>query len=225
MQLSVPISVKKLTLHRLNVVFEELNAQSKKSGTLFFDDVSSTAKNISNVPSDIKRDRYLTISTKGFFMHKVRMSAGFRFDLAKAHTGAFIGDISMDTLRNTIVNPVAQPLGLFYIKKGEMQSGSAHVEGNDSTIKATVTFKYTDLHINPLKKAADKNRLKKKTFTSLFANAFLIKNSNPQKGNDLRKPSFSVNRGKNSNFFSFVWTSVLTGILKTIGIPVKSVLK
>lgn len=108
-----------------------------------------------------------------------------------------------------------------------MQSGSAHLEGNDFTIKGTVAFSYTDLHIDPLKihKGNDDSKLKKKTFTSLFANTFLIKNSNPKKGNDSRKPAFSVDRRNNSNFFSFIWASVLIGILKTIGIPVKFVLK
>jgi hypothetical protein len=146
--------------------------------------------------------------------------------MSKVHSGAFTADIFMDTLRKDIVNPVAGPLGLFYVKKGEMESGTAHLEGNDLTIKGTVSFDYTDLHIDPLKKSkGDESKLKKKTFTSLFANAFVIKNSNPEKGNDLRKPVFSVARGNNTNFFSFVWASVLTGVLKTIGIPVKFVLK
>ena len=106
-----------------------------------------------------------------------------------------------------------------------MQKGIAHLEGNDFAAKGTVALNYTDLHIDPLKK--DKNddgKLKKKTFTGLFANTFLIKNSNPRKGNDLRQPGFTVERGKHSNFFSLIWFSILTGILKTIGIPVKLVL-
>jgi hypothetical protein len=99
------------------------------------------------------------------------------------------------------------------------------LEGNDFIIKGTVALSYTDLHIDPLKKNKnDEGKLKKKTFTSLFANTFLIKNSNSGKGNDLRQPKFSVERGKHSNFFSFIWFSILTGILKTIGIPVKLVL-
>jgi hypothetical protein len=226
MKMPVPISVKKVTLHHYNVAFEELNADSKKSATVFFDNVSGTATNITNDRSDIKKARYLTVKTKCLFMHKVPLSTRFKFDLANAHTGAFTADIFMDTLRNTIINPVAQPLGLVDVKTGEMQSCIAHFEGNDFTIKGTVAFKYTDLRLDPLKKnKGDDKKLKKKPLTSFFANTFVIKKSNPENGSDLRKPSFSVDRGKNSNYFRFVWVSVLTGILKTIGIPVKSVLK
>ena len=158
-------------------------------------------------------------------MHKVPLTGNFKFDLAKVHSGTFTANLFMDTLQKELINPVAQSLGLFLVKKGEMQSGSAHLQGNDFTINGTVAFRYTDLHVDPLKKKKDDDKLKKKTFTSLFANTFLIQNSNPGKGNDLRKPQFSVNRADNSNFFSFVWASVLTGILKTIGVPVKAVLK
>ncbi len=225
MAMPAPVSVMKLKLHHLNVSYEEYNPDSKQTGTVFFDNISGTANNITNIPAEIKRQRYLTLMAKGLFMHTVPMSAKFRLDLSKVRTGEFTADIFMDTLNNTVINPVAAPLGLFIVRKGQMQKGVAHLEGNDFTIKGTVALNYTGLHIDPLKK--DKNddgKLKKKTFTSLFANTFLIKNSNPGRGNELRQPAFSVDRGKHSGFFNFIWFSILTGILKTIGIPVKLVL-
>jgi len=225
MAMPVPVSVMKLALHHFNVSFEEYNPDSKESGTVFFDNINGNAGNISNIPAEIKKARYLTLNAEGLFMHKVPIKARFRLDLVKSRTGEFTADIVIDTLNNTIVNPVAEPLGLFSIRKGQMQRGIAHLEGNDFAAKGTVALNYTDLHIDPLKK--DKNddgKLKKKTFTGLFANTFLIKNSNPRKGNDLRQPGFTVERGKHSNFFSLIWFSILTGILKTIGIPVKLVL-
>jgi len=226
MDIPVPVSVTKLTLHSLNVSFEEFNPDTKKSATTFFDNINGTANNISNVTSEIRKAKYLTLNATGLFMHKVPMTGKFSLDLSKTRTGEFTADVFMDTLNNTIVNPVAEPLGLFSIRKGQMQRGSAHLEGNNFTIKGTVALSYTDLHIDPLKKNKDDTgKLKKKTFTAFFANTFLIKNSNPGKGNDLRQPKFSVDRAKHSNFFSFIWVSILTGILKTIGIPVKLVLK
>ena len=225
MSIPVPVSVKKLSLHHLRVSFEEFNPDSKESGTAFFDNINGTAKNISNVRGEIKKGRYLTMNAKCLFMNKIPMAASFRFDLSRYRTGEFTADIFMDTLNNTVVNPIAKPLGLFRVRTGQMQRGSAHLEGNDFTIKGTAALNYTNLHIDPLKKNKNnEGKLKKKTFTGLFANIFLIKNSNPAKGNDLRQPAFIVSRGKHSNFVSFVWFSILTGILKTIGIPVNLVL-
>src|SRR6185312_12277294 len=116
------------TMHDYNVAFEELSDKSKKTGTLFFADLNCTANNISNVPSEIKKDRYLTVKTKCLFMHKVPLTGNFKFDLAKVHSGTFTADLFMDTLQKELINPVAQSLGLFLVKKGEMQSGSAHLQ-------------------------------------------------------------------------------------------------
>ena len=86
-------------------------------------------------------------------------------------------------------------------------------------------MQYSDLHITPLKKdKEEKGKLKSKSFTSFFANAVLIKNENSP-GKNFRSPVFMVTRDHHANFFNLIWTSVLTGILKTIGIPVKLVIK
>jgi hypothetical protein len=224
--MGIPVSVKKLSLQALNIAFEEFNPDSKSSGTISFDDIHGTAHNISNLNSDIRKAKFLSLDAKGLFMRKVPMAGKFTFDLSKGRTGDFIADFFMDTLNNTTINAAAETLGLFTIRTGQMQGGSAHLEGNNSTVNGNLTLRYTNLHIDPLKDInGEPGKLKKKTVTSIFANIFLIKNSNPSKNNVLRQPTFSVARGNHSNFFSFFWAAILTGILKTIGIPVKLVLK
>jgi hypothetical protein len=87
-------------------------------------------------------------------------------------------------------------------------------------------MKYSNLHITPLKKDNDqKGNFKNKSLTSFFANKFLIKDNNNGVGKDFRKPDFYVKRVNHPNFFNLTWKSILTGILKTIGIPVKLVIK
>jgi hypothetical protein len=109
------------------------------------------------------------------------------------------------------------------IKRGEMQQGDVHVEGNNSKIDGKILFYYKDLHIIPLKEDSSDSGLKRKHLKSFFANSFVIKNANPE--GTLRSPSFEVARDHHENFISFIWTSIMTGLLKTIGIPVKLVMK
>ena len=165
------------------------------------------------------------MAAKGLFMHSVPFTAKFKLDLLKYHTGEFTADVRLDTLEKTTINTISEPLSLFSVKKGQMKQVTAHVEGNNFKKKGTIALHYTDLHITPLKKdSGDNGKLQKKTFTSFFANTFLIKNSNPKNG-EMRQPEFSVDRGKHKSFFNFIWVSILTGVLKTIGIPVKLLLK
>jgi hypothetical protein len=226
LKIRLPLSVAKLIVHHLDVAYEEVNPAIKKSATVFFDDINAVITHVSNIPAEIRQSRYTTLSGKGLFMHKVPMKATMRLDLSKPRTGEFSADVEMDTLNNSTINPVAETLALVTIKKGEMQKATAHLSGNNFTIKGTMAFNYSDLNITPLKKDSGADgKLKKKTFTSFFANTFLIKNSNPSRGKTLRQPAFTADRGKHPNFFNFLWVSLLTGMLKTIGIPVKLVLK
>ncbi len=80
---------------------------------------------------------------------------------------------------------------------------------------------YDDLHITPLKPDDnDSSKLKKKSVMSFFANKFFIKNANPSHGDTPRYSEVIVQRAHNG-FFNFVWKTILTSILKTVGIPLK----
>ena len=104
-----------------------------------------------------------------------------------------------------------------------MQEGSVHIDGDNLNASAKLSMSYTDLHIDPLKDADENGKLKKKHASSLIANV-LIKNSNPAKAGALRQPEYTISRAHSANFFSMLWKATETGILKTIGVPVKLVI-
>ena len=224
MKIPIPVSVTNLTLKHVNVSYEEYNPDAKQGAITYFDNINGQINYASNISADIKKYPVANFSGSGLFMHHIPMSARFTFDLSKYKTGEFTADVHMDTLDNVTVNPLAEPLGLFSIKSGQMQQGTAHIEGNNFNAKCKLAISYTGLHINPLKKADENGQLKKKHVTGFIANVFLIKNANPVKGKELRQPDFSVERDHHGNFFNMIWITILTGILKTIGIPVKLVI-
>ena len=224
MKVDIPVSVNELSMQHINVAFEEYNPDARASGVAFFDFVKSRFTNVSNIPSEINKRPIATFTGSGLFMHHIPFNAHLTFNLAKYKTGEFTADIHMDTLDNATINPLAEPLGLFSVKSGQMQQGTAHMKGTDSGSNASIALSYRDLHIKPLKKANESGELKKQHIRGFIANVFLVKNANPLRGNDLRQPSYSVPRDHHMNFFSLVWVTVLTGILKTIGIPVNLVI-
>jgi hypothetical protein len=110
-------------------------------------------------------------------------------------------------------------LGLFSVKRGTKQKASANIEGNNLTARGKIIMIYNDLHISPLKTDED-NNLRKKSVMSFLANTFYIKNENPTKGDAPRSADIVVKRD-NQSFFGFIWEVMLTGILETIGVPLK----
>jgi len=219
MMIPQPVSVAELRIHHLKVVFTQYNPATRSMGTATFNNINGVAKHITNIPAEIKRSPVTLLSAKGLFMNKVPISVSFKFDLAKVKTGQFAADVRMDTLDNLIINPIAEPLGRFTVKKGKMQQGIAHVDGDNYNLHGTLELYYDDLHITPLKSDSSNGQLKRDHLKSLLANTIYIKNENPQ-GGELRKPEYVVVRDHHLNFVSYIWATIMTGVLKTIGVPV-----
>jgi hypothetical protein len=220
----VPVLVSELKFHHLKVIYLQYNPETRSTGTAIFTSINGYAQHITNIPAEIKRSRYTVLSASGLFMNKVPLTARFKFDLLKQRTGQFTADVHMDTLNKNIINPIAEPLGRFNVKSGQMQEGTVHLEGDNYNLHGTINFYYTDLHITPLKTDSANGGLRKSHLKSFFANIIFIKNANPQ-GTELRQPAFTVGRDHHENFVAYIWSTIVTGLLKTVGIPLKLVKK
>jgi hypothetical protein len=224
MMIPVPVLVSELNFHGLKLVLQQYNPETRSTGMVTCTNINGAARHITNIPDEIRRLPYTSLTAKALFMNKAAMTVRFKFNLAKYQSGQFSADVNMDTLNKITINPIAEPLGRFTVKNGQMQQGTAHVEGDNFNLHGTVEIFYTDLHITPLKSDSTHGELKKNHLKSFFANTVFIKNENPH-GNDLRQPAVTVGRDHHQNFVAYIWTAILTGLCKTIGIPVKLVVK
>ena len=224
MMIPVPVLVDELKFNHLKVIYEQYKPDTKASGTSVFTSVNGNARHITNIPAEIKRSGYTVLSASGLFMNKVPLTATFKFDLVRQRSGHFYSDIHMGTLDKEIINPIAESLGPFTVKRGQMQEGTVKIEGDNSDLNAIMDFHYTDLHITPLKPDSTSDGFKKKHVTSFLANKILIKNDNPN-GGRLRQPSYTLGRDHYDNFVSFIWHTIVAGLLKSVGLPVKLVME
>jgi hypothetical protein len=224
MMIPQPVSVTELQFHSLKVVFTQYNPETKSLGTATFNNINGVARHITNIPSEIKRSPSTSLFAKGLLMNKVPLSVSLKFDLSRAKTGQFSGEVEMDTLDKNIVNPIAEPLSRFTLKRGQMQQGIIHVEGDNYNLHGAIKFYYNDLHITPLKSDSSNGQLTRAHMKSLLANSIYIKNENPQ-GGEFRNPEYMVVRDHHLNFVSYIWATIMTGILKTIGVPVSLALE
>ena len=224
MMIPVPVLVSELNFHGLKLVLRQYNPETRSTGMVTCTNINGAARHITNIPDEIRRVPYTSLTANALFMNKVPLTVRFKFNLANYQSGQFSVDVNMDTLNKITINPIAEPLGRFTVKNGQMQEGTAHVEGDNFNLHGTVEIFYTDLHITPLKSDSTHGGLKKNHLKSFFANTLLIKNENPP-GNDLRQPTVTVGRDHHQNFVAYIWTAILTGLCKTIGIPVKLVVK
>ena len=220
MRIPIPIYISKMRLVNSNLYYSEYNPGMSKTGTISINNISGSITNITNMPEKIRRNEWLTIKGSGIFMHKVPLTNGFQFNLAKFKTGDFTMDLDIKAMDSTILNPISVPMGEFMIKKGSIQRGIAHVKGNNFKATGNGLLLYKDLYLVGLKqKNNEPGKIKKKSLLSFLGNLLLIKNANPSRGDPPRYKQFESIRGPHTTFMSLVWKTIYIGILKTIGLP------
>lgn len=221
MKLPIKIHINKLTVGDLDVVYEEFNKASGEKGKLEITGMRGTITNLTNMPQVIRSNRYMLVQASGMLMHIAPAELSLRFDLANYQAGNFSAGLSINKdFDGTLVNPVAEPLGMFLVKRGNFRKLDSHISGNNFGASGTVLFLYDNLHVTPLERNKNGEGLNKKNFTSFLGNALLIRDQNPVKNGEEKSAPGSFQR-HSGTFFNLIWKTTFTGILKTTGAPQK----
>ncbi len=221
MQAPLSVNIQKLSTKNFNVAYEEYSPQSKQSGTVTFNKIAAVITNITNIGAQIKSHPTSNCSATALFMNKVPLTAQFTFALPKGKAGAFSSRFHMGSFSNSVINPVTEPMGMFTLKSGDVDEASINIAGNDFNATTGITLLYHDLRIFPLKDPDKKGDLKERKIAGFLANAFVIKDANPIGNKSPRSLQVSVQRDDSGSFFNFLWKAVLSGVVKTIGVPKK----
>jgi len=217
-KLPVKLDVDRMKIRNLDVSYEERNPLSQQTGTIYLDNASMDITNLHNG----KGGSPVVINGKALLMHKVPVTASFRFDMNKAKVGVFSASITSNTpFDGTLLNSFAVPLGMMKLEKGELQKLQANIKGNELGAGGDVLVLYKDLKLSLLEKDKGKSALDKKDVTSLLANLFVLKKDNPKDGKAPRVAQAQFKRDPEGGFMMLVWKTILVGVLKTIGAPEK----
>lgn len=220
LNLGFAIGINKIKIHDLDLIYEEYNPLSGKSGILYFTNTTGEILNFTNIQSNIAANSNMVFDVKTKFMKQSPASIKFNFNLAKPKTGDFTTEVYAGNMTADLLNPIAEPLGMFHLKSGNVSKIKVFTKGNNSGTHSRFTLKYDDLYIIPLKKDGEKDdELKEKKFTGFIANLLLIKKENNSE--EPRSYTYDVERGEYPNFFTLNWKAMLKGIVKTIGAPEK----
>lgn len=220
MKLPLRIKINKLNVSGLDVVYEEYSKLSGKPGKVYMTNLRGSVSNLTNIPEAIRQNKTTTVKASGVFMHTAPIDLTLQFDLANYKSGVFTAHLETKKgFDGSRINVIAEPLGMFRVKSGQLDKLVSTMSGNNSSASGNITMLYKDLHIDLLEK--DKNNpgvLDKKDVTGFIANTFVIKDENPSGNGEVRKEAATF-QGGSGTFFNLIWKTTFTGILKTIGAP------
>jgi hypothetical protein len=207
-KLATNIYIKKLMVNNGYIKYRERGEVSKNVGDVFFNDITGTVSNFTNIDSYIKSNNIMTVDVTCKFLNVAPITTTWLLPL-NSSDGSFTITGKVGTFDAAKLNAVTEPLGLASINSGTINSFVFTMKGNDVKASGDAVLLYDNLKVTLLKKVEGEAELKNKGALSALANVF-IKNQNPTNG-IIRKGNMAFDRVMNKSFFNLVWKSIFAG--------------
>jgi hypothetical protein len=223
-RLSIPSIIDTIKLNNIDVAYTEYNPISQKRGTVYFQNLSGSIRNVTNDTAKLAKDNHAVANLTALVMKTSRIHVQIDFNLTDKNA-AFSYNGNVAPMNMQVLNPMARNMGLVEIESGQMQKTDFNIRANAKGSSGTVHFYYTDLKIKILKEGEAGMAPRKKGLLSFLANTLLIKDANPSKGEAVRTANVTFQRTPAASFFNLMWKSLFIGMRETVGlgiIPVKT---
>ena len=203
-----------IKMRDFDITYSEYNPDTKSVGNVLFKKVVGNILNFTNDTITLKNNSHCLVVLKGSLMNKAPINLYFNFDLLAPH-GDFSFTGSVAKMQMPALNQVTESLGFAKAEKGFLTDYTCHIKGDRYAFNGSATMLYQDLNITILKKG-DEQGLKKRKLLSFFANAFVLKDSNPTGKQPIRVATIKYQRIPTKPFFYTLWKAILLGITKSV---------
>jgi hypothetical protein len=223
-RLPVQTTIDTLELKRVNIAYTEYNPITQQRGTVHIDQLNGRIRNVTNDSLSLIKSHHAIANLNAFMVRAAKLDIRIDFDLLSKN-GAFTFKGTIGKMDMTKLNPLAKTLGLVEVETGQVQHIDFDVAANEQGSSGTLHMYYSNLKIKLLKEDDNGGPAKKKGLLSFLANALLVKDANPSKGESLRAGKISFQRPPGASFFNLLWKSVFVGVRETVGlgiVPMKS---
>lgn len=209
------ILVDTVKISDLTVSYEELNPNSNRTGTVFFQNVSGVMTNITNNQERIRANSEWRVDADALFLGQAPLKASFIFDLNHIKNGNFSVQASIGALQQDRLNDILMPLALVKVNKVNVKSLDVSIHGDNYRASGMVKMLYNDLNVTALRLKGDS--LKERALFSFIANNFVLKKDNPIPGDAPRTEQGVHEHDPTRSFFNLVWKTIFSGAGKTVG--------
>lgn len=211
---SLKFMIDSIKIRDFDITYSEYNPDTKSVGNVLFKKVVGNILNFTNDTITLKNNAHCLVILKGSLMNKAPITLHFNFDLL-APKGNFLFTGNVGKMEMPAINQVTESLGFAKAEKGFLTDYTCHIKGDRYALNGSATMLYQDLNITILKKGEEKG-LKKRKLLSFFANAFVIKDSNPIGKHSVRIATIKYQRIPTKPFFYTLWKGILSSITNSV---------
>jgi hypothetical protein len=212
----IPIQIKKIEIPDAYVEYEELLPPASEPGKIYFTNLNATFENVTNNNSDDNNPLKLIATARIFDKSLIALDLSFPYKKFR-----FSGTGKIVNLEMSKLNSMLESASGATITDGFIDSINFILSADSKKSIGEMTMVYKDLRI-----AAKNIKTKDTTSVMLRAKSFLvnkilIKDSNPNKSDSIRKVDMERDYTTYKFMIFNMWKTIMVGIQKTIGVPVR----
>lgn len=211
------INADTVLIKKTNIRYSEYEPSTKSRGTISFNDFNGKLFNVTNDSSSLVKNRFIYGNLQASLLGKGSLSVDIRLDMLDKN-GAFFYKGYLENMPMPAFNPVSKPLGKVIFSSGQIERLDFSVKGNLQGGGGMVKVIYKDLNVILLRQNKETKTFKRMGLVSIIANALIIKENNPAKGEKVRVSYPYYARSHDASFFNVMWKVVFIGFKETIGI-------
>lgn len=205
-ELGIKLKLDTIHLSESTIVYEERVLEERPAGTLKFNNVQASIKNLTNLEMDAEDFPLTTIEAQADFMGQSRVTLNWEFDVSNLQdefqvNGSFAG------IEAAAINPFMKP-AMNVETEGKIESLFYNFYGNKHEANGDMKLAYRDFKISILKDGEEE----KKSFLSGLVNLIL---KNDVVDEDVSQENINVERDKTKSIWNFFWLCIREGSLKT----------
>ncbi|WP_316799219.1 hypothetical protein [Pedobacter frigidisoli] len=218
-RLNIPTIIDTVKLQQINLKYSEYNPASKKTGSVEFKSLTGTILNVTNDSLRLTKNNHAKANFNSLLMGSGKLNVKIDFNLTDQNGGFdYSGSLGKFDFRQ--LNSLSKNLGLVEIESGYVQHIDFKASGNLRSATGSMNMLYSNLKVKLLSDNIDGKGTKEKGFLSLLANAILVKDENPKKGEAPRSARMTNTRISSASFFNLMWKTIFVGIKDIVGVGI-----
>lgn len=209
------INIEKINISKSTIFVQSKYAYAKKYAQISFFDVNAIVKNISNIKSIQNFSNPCKINVTTRLEDKAKLSVAMNLPLLSEKI-SFDYKGHLESMSVLPLNNQLEVADLTKLTSGTIKYVDFSVQVDDRLASIFVKPIYKNLKIKKLDKETRTTGLLGK-IASLFANSFVIKESNPDNSGKTKIGRIIYFKKQYDTFLDLVWISVKNGIGKVVG--------
>ncbi|MCW9706707.1 hypothetical protein [Fodinibius salsisoli] len=192
------------------ISYSEYVGNTPRAGTVTFEDLDATFRNISNFEGDIQQGLTTTLETQSKVMGAGLLETHFEFPMDT--------EMGFHTIRGNLApmditdfNRITEHVAFVRIDRGNLNSLKFEMRLNDDQSSGSLIMDYEDAKISVLDKQSVEQKGLIENLKTFFANNMVVRENNtPETG--MQAGQIKFQRIKHKSIFNYWWKSLLTGI-------------